>query len=157
MRSYEVSSPEKEQSESGSPAPIVGKAQKTSGVTHASTSEAIAREFASWKDAAKVFLNKSYKTISNAQEWFGKTRLPDVGVSTAERKITTAEVPSPSDILVAKKGAPSSFDRAIINRNLKAHLQLRDKSEGIFIIGATPKQLSPLIRVLNAIGERSKK
>ncbi len=78
-------------------------------------------------------------------------RLPDVGALSTEGKVTGVEVPSKTDTLVGIKGSTSSFPRAIINRNLKAMLQLGNKSEGLFIVGATPEQLAPFLRVLGRI------
>jgi RHS repeat-associated protein len=128
-------------------APIIGKAQQTSP-GHDVTVDRIAEEYSKEPDIERVHRNSSYETMSGVKTT--PRRLPDVGGVTTQGKVSSAEVPSPTDILVGKKG-PSSFNRAIVNRNLKAMLQLGDKSEGFFIFGATPKQLAPFFSVLRRV------
>ncbi len=127
-------------------APIIGKAQKTSGRTHAADATRGAEELAAQSDVEVAFLAKSYKTMSGVETT--PRRIPDFGSRSVDKRVTSGEVPSPTDILVGKQSAPSSFDKAIINRNLKAMLQLGETSEGLFVIGATPAHSAPLLRVL---------
>ncbi len=135
----------------GSPAPIFGTAQTTGGATHAADSQAAADELASIPGMQKVAMNSSYsrQTKDSPAGGVSTSRLkPDALGITDEGKVTTVEIPSPSDVLVGRSTSPSLTKRAIINRNLKVHLRLGEFSEGIFILGATPEQAAPIFNLL---------
>jgi RHS repeat-associated protein len=118
-------------------APIYGKAQKTGTLGHDVKATNAANELASQPDIVSVHLNQQYRTMTNLTT---SQRAPDTGAVSNQGRVTGVEVPSTSDILIPKSTAPSTKPRAIINRNLKVHNQLGDKSEGLFIIGANTKQ-----------------
>ena len=134
------------------PAPIIGKAQVTGGATHDLESKQAAEELSRSPGVTKVFMNRSYRTMMRALgRAFSSLRRPDVGAITKEGKLIAVEVPSPSDVLVGSSSSPSVTQRALINRNLKVQLRMGDQSEGLFIVGATPKQMAPVYRMLQKV------
>lgn len=138
--------PEPLPTRNGPPAPIYGKAQKTGSPTHDIDTSAGAQEMSNQPFVDEVHMAHSYGTVSRGAT--NSRRIPDAAWKSTDGKIGALEQVSPTDILVPKSSSPSTAPRAIINRNLKAHLSLGDDSEGLFIRGATPAQLAPLLRVL---------
>jgi RHS repeat-associated protein len=127
-------------------APIIGKPQRTSRPNHASLSAKLAQELASEPDTKAVHLNRQVKKVSDDVSTSKKR--PDVSPVKHDGRIEAFEIPSPSDDLVARAGNQESFEKAIVNRNLKAQLELGEKGGGLTIIGAYPRQLENLFRVL---------
>ncbi len=108
-------------------------------------------------DVAFVTLDKSYATIAGiaARLRSALTRRPDVGWQSLDTKIGGAEIASKSDLSVGK-GTFNSSRRALINRNLKAHRALGDKSEGFFVDLSTEEQWQSLLRVFRKWEQASK-
>jgi RHS repeat-associated protein len=129
-----------------SPAPIHGRAQRTGTPGHDVEAAAAANELANEPGIGSVHLNRPYRSVADGAT--NSRRAADVMTVSHDGKILGVEVPSRTDRLIAKSTAPSSKSRAIINRNLKVHRELGDKSEGLFIIGANPEQSQQLMRVI---------
>jgi hypothetical protein len=105
----------------GAPAPIIGKPQVT-GPGHAEKSLEVAKELAKEPDAAKVFLNKAYKTVTGDPTQ--SPRRPDTTLLSKDKSVTAVEVPSKTDKL-----------SELAKRNLKAQLRLPPEQRGgLFII-----------------------
>ncbi|MFF1566872.1 SpvB/TcaC N-terminal domain-containing protein [Streptomyces sp. NPDC058293] len=107
------------------PAPIFGNPQVT-GPGHAEKMVETATELSHIKDAKKVFMHSRWTTITEGE--MASTKLPDVAMVSESGGITAVEVPSTSDVRSAK-----AFG-SLIARNLKVLRQMREKSEGLFII-----------------------
>jgi len=127
------------------PAPIIGKAQVTSPGHDVDVAQ-MANEGAMIPGIKEVHMNRAYSSMTGVKGTH-TLRRPDVGLVSEEGALTGIERVSPTDTLVGR-GSPSSIRRAIINRNLKAMLELGEKSEGLLITGHTSQQLAPLLRVL---------
>lgn len=88
---------------------------------HAGTSQELANEFASDPEAARVSMNKAYRTLTGNPT--DPPRRPDAALLAKDGSVTAAEVPSKTDRVLN-----------LIARNLKVQLKMATHTRGgVFI------------------------